>query len=106
MKVTIHQEGKETVIKIAGRLDTNTSREYEDELLGVWKKSDAHTDPIDVCIDCSDLEYVSSAGLRLFLLMQKTATAGKGNLRLTGMRKEIRDVFNVTGFNAIFKIDS
>ena len=104
MEVTIHQEGNETVIKLVGRLDTITSREHESELLDVWKEPDTNA-PKDVCVDCSGLEYVSSAGLRLFLVMQKTATATKGNLRLTGMRPEVRDIFFVTGFNAIFTIE-
>lgn len=104
MEVTIQQEGQETLIKIKGRLDTNTSREYEERLLSVWKRPEGSTPP-QVCVDCSDLEYVSSAGLRLFLVMQKTATAEKGTLRLTGMRPEVREVFSVTGFNAIFRIE-
>ena len=51
------------------------------------------------------LEYVSSAGLRLFLILQKMTTAKKGSLRLIGMRNVVRETFSLTGFNALFKIE-
>ena len=92
MEVVIDQKGEETVIKIKGRLDTNTARECEEKVL-------------PVCVDCSDLEYVSSAGLRLFLILQKMTTAKKGSLRLIGMRNVVRETFSLTGFNALFKIE-
>ena len=90
MEVVIDQKGEETVIKIKGRLDTNTARENPG---------------VKVCVDCSDLEYVSSAGLRLFLILQKMTTAKKGSLRLIGMRNVVRETFSLTGFNALFKIE-
>lgn len=66
MEVVIDQKGEETVIKIKGRLDTNTARECEEKVLPVWENPG-----VKVCVDCSDLEYVSSAGLRLFLIFTK-----------------------------------
>ena len=66
MEVVIDQKGEETVIKIKGRLDTNTARECEEKVLPVWENPG-----VKVCVDCSDLEYVSSAGLRLFFNITK-----------------------------------
>ncbi len=100
MEVVIDPRGEETVIKIKGRLDTNTTRECEEKILPIWENPG-----VKVCIDCSGLEYVSSAGLRLFLVLQKTTTAQKGSLRLVGMRDVVRETFNLTGFNALFKIE-
>ena len=97
MEVAIDQKSEETVIKIKGRLDTNTARE---KVLPIWKNLG-----VKVCVDCSDLEYVSSAGLRLFLVLQKMTTAKKGSLRLIGMRNVVRETFSLTGFNALFKIE-
>ncbi len=90
MEVVIDQKGEETVIKIKGRLDTNTARECEEKVLPVWENPG-----VKVCVDCSDLEYVSSAGLRLFLILQKMTTAKKGSLRLIGMRKKVAGVSNL-----------
>ena len=100
MEVVIDQKGEETVIKIKGRLDTYTVRECEEKVLPVWENPG-----VKVCVDCSDLEYVSSAGLRLFLILQKMTTAKKGSLRLIGMRNVVRETFSLTGFNALFKIE-
>ena len=58
MKVVSAQKGKENVNKIKGRLDTNTARECEEKVLPVWENPG-----VKVCVDCSDLEYVRSAGL-------------------------------------------
>ena len=52
MEVVIDQKGEETVIKIKGRLDTNTARECEEKVLPVWENPG-----VKVCVDCSDLEY-------------------------------------------------
>ena len=95
MEVVIDQKGEETVIKIKGRLDTNTARECEEKVLPVWENPG-----VKVCVD-----YVSSAGLRLFLILQKMTTAKKGSLRLIGMRNVVRETFSLTGFNALFKIE-
>jgi len=100
MEVVIDQKGEETVIKIKGRLDTNTAPpDVEKKMVRVGALR-GYTD-----VDCSDLEYVSSAGLRLFLILQKMTTAKKGSLRLIGMRNVVRETFSLTGFNALFKIE-
>ena len=101
MEVVIKQEGEETIVSIIGRLDTNTTRDCEEKVMPVWEK-----DTINVCIDCSQLDYVSSAGLRLFLVLQKTTTAKKGSMRLSGMHKDVYDTFCLTGFNSILKIEN
>lgn len=100
MEVTIQQEANETRIKISGRLDTITTRTCEKEITPLWEHPAPH-----LVVDCSDLEYISSAGLRLFLVMQKQTTALKGSLRLVGMQPNIRETFNLTGFGMLFQIE-
>ncbi|MGM9754567.1 MAG: STAS domain-containing protein, partial [Parabacteroides sp.] len=85
MEITIQQEGNETRIKVSGRLDTITTRECEKQITPLWEQPAPH-----LVVDCSELSYVSSAGLRLFLVMQKQTTALKGSLRLVGMQPMIR----------------
>ena len=96
----IQQEGNEIKIKIIGRMDTITTRECEKQLTPLWTQPAPH-----LVIDCSELSYVSSAGLRLFLVMQKQTTALKGSLRLIGMQPMIRETFNLTGFGILFHIE-
>lgn len=98
--MTIQQEGNETRIKISGRMDTITTRECEKQITPLWAQQPPH-----LVVDCSKLSYVSSAGLRLFLVMQKQTTALKGSLRLVGMQPMVRETFNLTGFGILFHIE-
>lgn len=82
-----------------GRLDSNTSKAFEDQLLPVVEGG-----PARVVVDLSGLQYVSSAGLRVFLLAAKRAKASGGRLALAGMSDQIREVFDISGFSAIFAI--
>lgn len=100
LEVKIREEGPETVIELGGRLDTNSSPEFEKALEPVLTGN-----ALKVKMDCSRLQYISSSGLRLFLMLQKKMAAKKGSLRLCGLSPAIREVFNVTGFSAIFRLE-
>lgn len=105
MKISFENLGSETVVKISGRLDTNSTpdceREFKPLLDGVYQ---------NVLVDCSELVYISSSGLRVFLKLQKAFVqlgkepGKKYTLRLTGLSENIREVFMVTGFFALFTI--
>ena len=85
--------GKLTV-KISGRLDTTTAPELEKEL---------NFDGISsVEFDLADLEYVSSAGLRVILMVQKNM---KGKFVLKNVKPEIMEIFEITGFVDILTIE-
>lgn len=99
MKVQI-TEGTETVITLSGRLDTNTSPEFEKAIEPVMQGTAPR-----VIMDCSALDYISSSGLRLFLMLQKNVSQKKGKLILKGLSPEIKEIFNITGFSAIFTIE-
>lgn len=92
-------EGPETVVAIVGRLDTNSSPAFEKAITPILA-GEAKV----VKIDCSALDYISSSGLRLFLMLQKNINQKKGSLSLCGLSDSIKEIFNVTGFSAIFKI--
>lgn len=98
MEITILKEDGVT-IKINGRVDTTTAKDFEAEAKKVLEG-----DCSNVTIDCSDLSYVSSSGLRVFLILQKGVNAKKGKLVLSAMSDPIKEVFKITGFAAIFTI--
>ncbi len=100
MEVRINKVNEEVVITVSGRLDTSSSPEFEKEISPAL-----NSDEKAFQINCSNLDYISSSGLRLFLMAQKMVTAKKGSLRLTGLKPEIQEIFNITGFSAIFKIE-
>ena len=88
---------KKLDLKVSGRLDTTTAPDLEKELLDQLK------DVEELYIDFSDLEYISSAGLRVLLSAQKTMNK-QGSMELTGVNDTIMEIFEVTGFNEIMTI--
>ena len=56
-------------------------------------------------MDCTGMQYTSSQGLRIFLSLQKSVIAHKGSLVLRNMDPKVREVFDITGFSSIIKID-
>ena len=89
----VADNGKLTVA-ISGRLDTTTAPELEKEL--------DFTGITSVEFDLADLEYVSSAGLRVILMVQKNM---KGNFVLKNVKPEIMEIFEITGFADILTIE-
>ncbi|MBP1673181.1 MAG: anti-sigma factor antagonist [Bacteroidetes bacterium] len=100
MEITIDNIAEQTIINIKGRIDTATSPEFEKAIAPVIAG-----DMKDVIMECKDFEYISSTGLRLFLVLQKSANAKKGSLLIRNMNDDIKNVFNMTGFTALFKFE-
>ena len=90
--------GAATTLKIIGRLDTTTAPELEATI-------DACAAGIkELVLDCSALEYVSSAGLRVILKAQKLMNA-QGSMKLIHVNETIMEVFDITGFADILTIE-
>ena len=99
MEVTIQtQEGK-TLVTLNGRIDTTNADRFQQDLAPLMQG-----DKPDIEMDCSGMEYTSSQGLRMFLMLQKSVMARGGSLMLRNMRPLVREVFDITGFSNIIKI--
>lgn len=85
-------------LKIIGRLDTNTAPELEATVDGCIAGLK------DLVMDCSELEYVSSAGLRVILKAQKLMNA-QGTMKVIHVNETIMEVFEITGFADILNIE-
>ena len=83
---------------VSGRLDTQTAPELEAELDSVLAGLK------ELTFDMTNLEYVSSAGLRVILKAQKAMNA-QGSMKLTGVNDSIMEVFDITGFLDILTIE-
>ena len=83
---------------VSGRLDTQTAPELENELNSIL------TGLKELTFDMTNLEYVSSAGLRVILKAQKAMNA-QGSMKLTGVNDSIMEVFDITGFLDILTIE-
>jgi anti-sigma B factor antagonist len=58
-----------------------------------------------VTLDCSRLEYISSAGLGVLLKTQKRLLASGGKMRLTGVNSHLQDILGYSGFDQIFEVE-
>ena len=90
--------GGNAKIVVVGRLDTQTAPELEKELDGIISNLK------ELTFDMAGLEYVSSAGLRVILKAQKIMNA-QGSMKLIGVRDNIMEVFDITGFLDILTIE-
>ena len=90
--------GEALTLIVSGRLDTQTAPELENELDSVL------SDIKELTFDFANLEYVSSAGLRVILKAQKAMNA-QGSMKLTGVNDSIMEVFDITGFLDILTIE-
>lgn len=100
MEVSIKKDGNKTLVKIVGRLDTTNAADFEKEIAPVMAEPGG-----DIELDCSEIDYISSSGLRIFLMLQKRVIGAGGKLILNNMKVEIREVFDMTGFSSIFIIE-
>jgi anti-anti-sigma factor len=99
MDINVTKDGNTGVIEVIGRLDTITAPELQTPLFESVKNNKK------TVLDCAKLEYVSSAGLRVLLMAEKTAKAGKSALIIRNISAEIREIFDMTGFSGILTIE-
>ena len=93
------KSGNESVtLIVSGRLDTQTAPELENELDSILAGLK------ELVFDFTNLEYVSSAGLRVILKAQKAMNT-QGSMKLTGVNDSIMEVFDITGFLDILTIE-
>ena len=99
MNTTIKNEGDISIISLTGSLDTNTSKEAEDQINKLLEEGS-----IKLLIDLTDLDYISSSGLRILLSTSKKLKPLKGEMRICGLNETVNEVFEISGFTMIFKI--
>ena len=98
MKIEINKNEEATVIKIIGRLDTITAPALDKAI------NEDIGDTKDLVLDVKEMEYISSAGLRVFLSAQKKMQK-IGSMKVRNVCEEVMDVFEMTGFADILVIE-
>lgn len=101
MEFAHEQAGDVAIVKLAGRLDSGTARAAEDGFNGLLANGTPY-----LAVDMSKLEYISSAGLRVLLVVAKKVQQAKGKVALFGLLPNVREVFSVSGFDTIFAIEA
>ena len=99
MVATIQETGNQYVATLKGELDTSASVEAEQVLKPLYK-----SDGRDIVIDCTDLEYIASSGLRILISILKGAKANGSKVIIKNMNDDIKNVFRLTGFINLFEI--
>ena len=98
MNVRIEEIDGNVIAFLAGILDTAAAPETEKAMNPL-----NDVEGMDIIIDCTDLEYISSAGLRIFLGILQNAEDKDGHVYIRGINDEVRSVFTITGFSNIFE---
>ena len=100
MKITVQEIEGKLVATLAGEMDTAAAVEAEAALQPLCERSGK-----DVVLDCTELEYIASSGLRVLLNVLKKVKAGGSRITLKNVNEVIRDVLELTGFISLFDFE-
>ena len=99
MDITKNYNGKELTIKVGDRIDTVTAPDFENEILDEMGKFNS------LIIDFSNLEYISSAGLRVLIATQKKLKPENIPMTIKKVNDTINEIFKMSGFDKILEIE-
>ena len=99
MKVTINKQNEKTLVTLDGRIDSTNADEFQRDIFPLMEG-----DNPDIDIDCTDMTYTSSQGLRVFLLLEKSVLSRNGKMVMRNMNPRVKEVFDITGFSNIITI--
>lgn len=100
MEIKIILNNQDVQVCLIGELDSKAITEHASELDEIVKLADKKLE-----VDCSELEYISSAGLRFFMQLKRASESQGGTIRLTHLNEDVADIFNMSGFQNIFDIE-
>jgi len=99
MEIIEENQGGINIYKINGRLDSNTSQGFEDKLIQAIDGGSK-----SMIIDFKNLDYISSAGLRVILKATKALKREDGKIMLCDMQDYVKEVFEISGFDSLMPI--
>ncbi len=99
MIFNIKEQNGSVLATVSGRLDTPAAVKAQQEINPLLEQADK-----EIVLDCKDLEYISSSGLRLFLTIRKEKASKGGKVIIENINDEIKKVFMMTGFFNLFEI--
>lgn len=99
MELNVKNVGKGTLVSVTGRMDAVTSPEFEKELGRLIDEGN-----VNFVIDLSELDYISSSGLRSVLATAKKLKGKNGQILLASLQAVVKEVFEISGFSTIIPI--
>ena len=100
MNTSIEEIDGKFIATLVGEMDTAAATEAEEVLKPLYKSNG-----IDVIIECKDLEYIASSGLRILLSILKGAKSTGSRVVMRNVNDDIKTVFKLTGFITIFDFE-
>jgi anti-anti-sigma factor len=101
MNVSSRRFANTVVLRVEGRLDQDTCVAFTTDLM---KSVDVASDSGAVVLDLSGLEYVSSAGLRCFMLASRQAKANHARIAVAALQPMVSEIFEISHFNLVFQV--
>jgi anti-anti-sigma factor len=98
MEITENKRNNVVVVSVQGRVDATNAGVLEQKLIGLIAGGETR-----LVLDAARLDYISSAGLRVLLVVMKRLRTG-GSLALCALQPQIREIFDIAGFSSIFTI--
>ena len=102
MNVSSRHFANAIAVHVAGRLDQDTCEAFRGQLMG-FVDAAAH-DGGAIVLDLSALEYVSSAGLRCFMLASRQAKTQSGRIFVAALQPMVAEIFEISHFNLVFQV--
>ncbi|HUJ00460.1 MAG TPA: STAS domain-containing protein [Usitatibacter sp.] len=102
MNATLRRYASAAVLQVSGRLDQDTCDGFRAELMK--HVEEASRDDATVVLDLSGLEYISSAGLRCFMLASREAKAQQARIYVAALQPMVAEIFEISHFNLIFRV--
>jgi anti-anti-sigma factor len=105
MEISLGLSGSVPILSLSGRLDSLSSQLLEERVQPLLDGTQTDHVGYRLVVDCSGLSYVSSAGLRVFLLIQRQLVAKGGGVVFASLSKPVLDLFQLAGLHNIFVIE-
>ncbi len=99
MEIHLEKKGSAAILRLKGRMDVATTADFDQACDAVIREGGKQ-----LVLDLSGLEYISSAGLRSILGVDKRIKAQAGRLALCGLKGMVKEVFHISGFTVMFSI--
>ena len=99
MEITEERRGDILILRISGKLDASTSKKLEDKILALISPTQ-----LKLIIELSQLDYISSAGLRVLILAAKRMDEARGKMILCSLRDTVKQIFDIAGFSSFLTL--
>ena len=99
MEITEERRADLLILRVIGKLDASTSKALEVKILPLIASSQGK-----LVVDLSQLDYISSSGLRVFLLAAKRMDAAKGQMIICSLKDSVKQIFDIAGFSSFLTL--